>query len=47
MFRKSGKDTIREMAISPYRLIYEVDDTSSTVMVRMLHHGARQEPEIK
>ena len=46
VFRKVGKDNIREMVIAPYRLIYELDDTNAVVFVRLLHHGARREPEI-
>jgi addiction module RelE/StbE family toxin len=45
--RESKRDTLRELVIRPYRLIYEIDDTSSTVKVRVLWHGARQEPEIQ
>ena len=47
VFRKLNKDNVREIPISPYRLIYEIDDANSLIFVRMLHHGARQEPEIK
>ena len=47
IFRKLGNDDVREMTIPPYRLIYEVDDANLQVLVRMLHHGARREPEIQ
>jgi addiction module RelE/StbE family toxin len=47
MLRESRKDTLRELIIPPYRLIYEIDDAVSAVYVRVLWHGARQEPEIK
>ena len=45
--RESKSAALREVIIRPYRLIYEIDDTSSTVRVRMLWHGARQEPQIQ
>jgi addiction module RelE/StbE family toxin len=47
MLRKSKRDTLREIIIHPYRIIYEIDDLSRTVRVRVLWHGARQEPEIR
>ena len=47
MLRESKRDTLREVIIRPYRLIYEIDDASSTVKVRVLWHGARKEPGIK
>jgi addiction module RelE/StbE family toxin len=47
MLRDSKRDTLREIIIRPYRLIYEIDDASSTVKVRVLWHGARREPGIK
>jgi toxin ParE1/3/4 len=47
IFRELGRDNIREMAVPPYRLIYEIDEVGLKFFVRILHHGARQEPEIK
>jgi toxin ParE1/3/4 len=47
MLRKPKRDTLRELVIRPYRLIYEIDDPSQTVRVRLLWHGARQDPELK
>lgn len=47
IFRKLNQDNIRETPVSPYRLIYEIDDVNSLIFVRILHHGARREPEIK
>ena len=47
MMRESKRDTLRETIIRPYRLIYEIDDASLSVRVRVLWHGARQEPEIR
>jgi toxin ParE1/3/4 len=47
MLREPRKDSLRELIISPYRLIYEIDDAASAVYVRVLWQGARQEPEIK
>ena len=47
VFRKLAKDNVREMPVSPYRLIYEIDAVNSLVFIRMLHHSARRDPEIK
>jgi addiction module RelE/StbE family toxin len=47
VLREAKRDTLREIIIRPYRLIYEIDGSSSTVMVRVLWHGARREPEIE
>jgi addiction module RelE/StbE family toxin len=47
IFRELGRDNIREMAVPPYRLIYEIDDDGLKIFIRMVHHGARQGPEIK
>ena len=45
--RETKRDTLREIIISPYRLIYEIEDSTQTVRMRVLWHGARREPEIK
>jgi plasmid stabilization system protein ParE len=45
--RETKNDALREIIIRPYRLIYEIDAAASTVRVRVLWHGARQEPELK
>jgi len=47
MLREPKRDTLREMIVPPYRLIYEINDPSQMVRVRVLWHGARQEPELK
>ena len=47
MLREAKRDTLREISIRPYRLIYEIDDASLTVKVRVLWHGARREPDVK
>jgi toxin ParE1/3/4 len=47
MLRRSQKDSFRELVIRPYRLIYEIDDQATSVYVRILWHGAREEPDIK
>ena len=43
--REMKRETLREIIIRPYRLIYEIDDRNSAINVRVLWHGARQEPE--
>ena len=44
---QSKPDTLRQIIIRPYRLIYEIDAAALTLKVLVLWHGARQEPEIK
>lgn len=46
MLRKSPNDSLRELIVPPYRVIYEIDDQASAIFIRLLWHGARQEPEI-
>jgi len=45
--RKLKRDTLRELIVRPYRLIYEIDDQARTAKVRVLWHGARQEPNLQ
>jgi toxin ParE1/3/4 len=47
MLRNSPKDAVRELVVPPYRVIYEIDDHHQMVYIRMLWHGARQEPDIR
>ncbi len=35
---------LRELTVRPSRLIYDIDDQARTIQVRVLWHGARQEP---
>lgn len=44
--RKAPGDSVRELVVPPYRIIYEIDDRVRAAYVRLLWHGARQEPEI-
>ena len=44
--RKSPKDSIRELIVPPYRMIYEISAVEPIIYVRLLWHGARQEPRI-
>jgi toxin ParE1/3/4 len=46
MLRIAPRDSLRELIVSPYRIIYEIDDAGRVILIRMLRHGARQEPEI-
>lgn len=39
-------DHVRELILTPYRIIYEVDDEGSVVTVLRIWHGARGEPEL-
>jgi len=38
---------LRQFIVRPYRLIYEIDDVSLAVKVRVLWHGARRDPKIR
>lgn len=46
MLRIAPRDSLRELIVSPYRIIYEIDDPGRTIRIRMLRHGARREPNI-
>lgn len=39
-------DHVRELILTPYRIIYEVDDEGFVVTVLRIWHGARGEPEL-
>lgn len=46
VLRGQQRDDLREWVVRPYRMIYEVNDSTTTVLVRVLWHGARQEPKV-
>ena len=46
VFRKLGRDEVREILVYPYRVIYEIQDSSKTIFILSLWPGARQEPHI-
>ena len=37
------EDHLREFIVSPYRIVYEIDDDSMTLSVLRISHGARGE----
>ena len=39
-------DEVRELILSPYRIIYEVDDDQAVLSVLRVWHGARGKPEL-
>jgi len=39
-------ELIREIILSPYRVIYEINDETATLSVLRIWHGARGEPEV-
>ena len=43
--KMSPTDLMREVGISPYRMVYEIDDQARVIYIRLLWHGSRQEPE--
>jgi toxin ParE1/3/4 len=47
VLRKLQRDSLREIPVPPYRLIYELDDQALVIYVRVLWHGARHEPDIR
>ena len=47
VFRKLNRDDVREIPVSPYRIIYHVKDFERSVRILKVWHGARQEPELK
>ena len=46
VLRGQEGESLRELIVRPYRVIYEIDDLSAAVYVRVLWHGARQDPEV-
>ncbi|MGA2030147.1 MAG: type II toxin-antitoxin system RelE/ParE family toxin [Verrucomicrobiota bacterium] len=46
VFRKLNREDVREISVSPYRIIYHVKDFERSVRILKVWHGARQEPEI-
>ncbi|MBK1817701.1 type II toxin-antitoxin system RelE/ParE family toxin [Luteolibacter yonseiensis] len=36
-------DLLREIIVSPYRIVYEIDDGRATIAVLRIWHGARGE----
>src|SRR5438128_2130380 len=46
VFKKLGRDDVREILVFPYRVIYHVRDVSRSVKILVVQHGAREEPEI-
>ena len=47
VFRKAGRETLREIPAPPYRIFYEINDAEKQIEIVSIWHGARQEPEIK
>ena len=41
-----GNELIREIILTPYRIVYELDDSTEEIAVIRIWHGARGEPEI-
>lgn len=39
-------ETVREVVVTPYRLIYEIDDGRGVLNVLRIWHGARGEPDL-
>ncbi|RYD18030.1 MAG: type II toxin-antitoxin system RelE/ParE family toxin [Verrucomicrobiaceae bacterium] len=40
------EDLLREIVVSPYRIVYEIDDDSMTISVLRIWHGARGDLEM-
>lgn len=41
-----GDDLIREIILAPYRVVYQLDDSSEEIAVVRVWHGARGEPNL-
>ena len=39
----SGRE-IRQLVVKPYRMLYEVQERTSTVVILRIWHGARRDP---
>lgn len=44
---EKGDVTIREVILNPYRVIYNVDDSSNSIHVLRIWHGYRDAPYIE
>ena len=47
MFRKMNRDDVREILVSPYRIIYQIHESEKRVSISTIWHGARQEPDVR
>jgi len=43
-YPRGSKGTLRQIAVRPYRIFYDVSEQSQTVEVLHVRHGARDEP---
>ena len=39
-------DSLREIIVSPYRIVFEIDDEAGTLTVLRIWHGARESLEM-
>ena len=46
MVSEYHEDSLREILIPPYRVIYEIDDARQTIAVLRIWHGARSELDL-
>jgi plasmid stabilization system protein ParE len=46
VFRKLGREDVREIPVPPYRIIYQVKHSERIVRILKVWHGARKEPEL-
>ena len=47
MVPEIGNEMIREVILSPYRIVYELDEAAGHIAVVRVWHGARGTPELK
>jgi toxin ParE1/3/4 len=45
VFARLRRDDVREVPVPPYRVIYFVQDTTHTVTILTVWHGAQSEPD--
>ena len=46
VYSKLDREEVREIPFPPYRIIYQVKDSESSVRILKIWHGAQQEPEL-
>lgn len=46
IFRELNRADVREIPVSPYRIIYQIKDSERCVRILKIWHGARQEPRV-
>jgi len=47
MVPEIGNEMVREIILTPYRIVYELDDSAEQIAVIRVWHGARGKPDLE